>query len=276
MTTGQADPAAGSGGGPTEDVSVRRDGVALTVTLNRPERLNAVTREVLEALADRLQEAAQDADLRVVVVTGAGRAFSSGADLAAAGGQFGPASPPGVETIIAANRVVRTLRSMPQPVIAAVNGPAAGVGCSIALGCDLVVAVEEAYFLLAFINIGLMPDGGATALVPVNIGRARAMQMALLGERLPAATALDWGLIYKVVPTGELDAAVAELVRRFAAGAPQAAAATKRAVNAATLDQLDLALDREQDGQAALLATADFFEAVSAFATKRRPTFTGR
>jgi enoyl-CoA hydratase len=259
----------------TEEVVVRRDGAALTITLNRPTRLNAVTAEVLEILGDRLQEAGQDPELRVIVLTGEGRAFSSGADLAAGGDQLDSANPPGVETLDAANRLIRTIRDLPQPVIAAVNGPAVGVGCSIALGCDLVVAVESAYFLLAFINIGLMPDGGATALVPVNVGRGRAMQMALLGERIPAAIALDWGLIYRVVPEGDLDGVVAELVQRFATGAPRAAAATKQAVNAATLGPLDGALDRERDGQGALLASEDFVEAVQAFAAKRKPKFSG-
>jgi enoyl-CoA hydratase len=260
----------------TEEIGVRREGAVLRITLNRPHVLNAVTEQVLADLADLVGEAGQDADVRVVVLTGTGRAFSSGADLG--GGQGageGPDGPPGTATLVAANRLARALRACPQPVVAAVNGPAVGVGCSIALACDLVVASQSAYFLLAFVNLGLMPDGGATALVPANVGRARAMRMALLGERIDAATAVDWGLVYRAVPAEELDGAVEHLVATLVAGPPRALAATKRAVNDATLGQLDPALERELEGQGVLLRTADFAEAVVAFGEKRRPRFTG-
>jgi enoyl-CoA hydratase len=265
------------------EVGVRREGAVLTVTLNRPERLNAVTADVLDDLGDLLEEAGEDDGLRVVVLTGAGRAFSSGdlgADLGPGPGPgSGPAEagrPRGVRSLLAANRVVRSLRSMPQPVVAAVNGPAVGVGCSLALGCDLVVAAESAYFLLSFTSIALMPDGGATALVPAAIGRARAMEMALVPERIPAAVAHDWGMIYRVVPDGELAATVTRLVDRLAAGAPRALAATKLAVNAAALAGLDAALQTELEDQSRLLATADFAEAAGAFGERRPPVFTGR
>jgi enoyl-CoA hydratase/carnithine racemase len=256
----------------TPEIAVRRDGPALWITLDRPERLNAVTTGVLTDLADLIEESGEDGEVRVLVVTGAGRAFSSGADLRASGAV--PGTPPGAGTLLAANRVARALRSVPQPVVAAVNGPAAGVGCSIALGCDLVVAADQAYFLLAFGGIGLMPDGGATALVPASIGRARAMGMTLVPERIPAAQALEWGLIYRVVPAAELGAVVDALVARLAAGAPRALAAAKRAVNEASLD-LDAALQRELYGQTALLRGADFAEGVAAFGAKRSPLFTG-
>jgi enoyl-CoA hydratase len=254
------------------EVGVHRDGAILRITLNRPERLNALTTQVVVDLADLLAETGDDTDVRAVVLTGAGRAFSSGADLAAGAAD---GSPPDPSTVVAANRVVRTLRSMRQPVVAAVNGPAVGVGCSIALGCDLVVAAESAYFLLAFANIGLMPDGGASALIPAAIGRARAMEMALVPERIPAAQALQWGLIYRAVPDADLQATVEELLARLAAGPPQALAATKQAVNAATLDQLEPALQRELDGQSVLLRSADFAEGIAAFAAKRAPRYTG-
>ena len=273
---------AGTEGAGTQGIGVRRDGAVLRITLDRPHVLNAVTGGVLADLADLVEEAGDDADVRVVVVTGAGRAFSSGADLGGGGGDGdgegdgeGSDGAPGTGTLLVANRLARALRACPKPVVAAVNGPAVGVGCSIALACDLVVAADSAYFLLAFVNIGLMPDGGATALVPANVGRARAMQMALLGERIPAATAVDWGLVYRAVPADELDATVERLVTALAAGPPRALAATKRAVNDATLRQLDPALERELDGQGALLGTADFAEAVRAFGEKRKPTFTG-
>lgn len=252
---------------------VKSEGV-LTIRLNRPQVLNAVTAEVLSDLGDLVLEAGEDPEVLVVVLTGAGRAFSSGADLG--GGGVDRDRPPGPETLLAANRLARALRDLPVPVVAGVNGPAAGVGCSIALACDVVVASESAYFLLAFINIALMPDGGATALVPANIGRARAMQMAMLGERIPATQAEQWGLIYRAVPADELGTAVEALAAKLAAGPPRALAATKHAVNAATLGPLDAALGRELEGQVALLRSPDFFEAVAAFGEKRAPRFTGK
>jgi enoyl-CoA hydratase len=256
----------------TDEVSIQRDGAILTITLNRPERLNSVTTQVLDDLAELIEEAGADQGVRVVVLTGAGRAFSAGADLKSGDDSN---KPPGVETLIAANRVVRALRAIPQPTIAAVNGPAVGVGCSMALGCDLVVASDKAYFLLSFTSIGLMPDGGATALVPASIGRARAMAMALVPERVPAAEAVASGLIYRVVPADALAETVAALTERLSTGAPLALAAAKQAVNDASLDQLEGALQREAEGQLVLLQTADFFEAVVAFAEKRPPKFTG-
>ena len=247
----------------------------LRVAFTRPERLNAVTADGLDDLADLLEEAGEDPDVRVVVLSGEGRAFSSGADLRGDVSEEPSAARPGVATLLAANRVVRVLREMPQPTIAAVNGPAAGVGCSLALACDLVVAAESAYFLLAFTNVGLMPDGGATALVPASLGRSRALQLALVPERLPAARAHEWGLVQRVVPDGDLAEAVADLTDRLVAGAPLALAATKRAINGVTLAGLDEALTAELVGQSELLGSADFREAVAAFADKRLPSFTG-
>ncbi|GAA3395103.1 enoyl-CoA hydratase [Cryptosporangium minutisporangium] len=256
----------------TSDVTVQRDGAALTISLNRPERLNAVTAAVLNDLADLIEEAAADAEVRVIVLTGAGRAFSAGADLKSRQAGEGP---PGTDTIVAGNRVIRALRDARQPTIAAVNGPAVGIGCSLALACDLVLSSADAYFLLSFTSIGLMPDGGATALVPTSIGRARAMAMALVPERIPAAEALAWGLIYKVVDAGELDASVKALTDRLSTGAPLALAATKRAINASTLTALEEALGRELENQGRLLQTSDVAEAVVAFVEKRPPKFTG-
>jgi len=166
------------------------DGV-LRVTLDRPARMNAVTTETLDAVSDAFDKHAGDAEVRAAVLTGAGRAFCTGADL---GGET-TSGPPSAATIDAANRTAATIRAFPRPVIGAVNGPAAGVGVSLALACDLTIATESSYFLLAFTKVGLMPDGGATALVAASIGRARALKMALLAERLPAREALAAGLI---------------------------------------------------------------------------------
>ena len=248
----------------------REDGV-LRLVLDRPDRLNAVTAAMLHGLADQVEAVAADASVRVVVLTGSGRAFCSGADLAGDG--IDPRSLPSPPTLDAAERLVHGLQAAPQPVVAAVNGPAVGIGCSIALACDLVVAAESAYFLLSFTNIGLMPDGGATLLVPSSIGRALAMEMALVPERVPAAQARQWGLIHRAVPDADLDGAVSALVARLAAGPRDAQAAAKRAVNHATLPGLDAALARERAGQVELLRTADFAEGVAAFAARRPPAF---
>lgn len=244
------------------------DGV-LRVTLNRPARMNAVRTETLEAIADAFDKYADDASVRVAVLTGTGRAFCSGADLAVKDLD----APPSADTIDAANRVAATIRAFPRPVIGAVNGVAAGVGVSLALSCDLTVAKESAYFLLAFTKIGLMPDGGASALVAASIGRARALKMALLAERFPAPAAAQAGLIADVYADDEFDTAVEELAARLAQGPAHALGATKAAINDATLTELEDAFGRERAGQLELLASADFAEGVAAFQEKRPAVF---
>src|ERR1700752_2744624 len=184
------------------------DGV-FSVTIDRPDSLNSLTLPVFVGIADAMEQAANDPRVKGVRLGGAGRGFCSGAgmsadDVAGAG--------PGDELILAANRVVRAITALPRPVVAVVQGPAAGVGVSIALACDLVLASEAAFFMLAFTKIGLMPDGGASALVAAAIGRIRAMRMALLAERLPAAEALASGLVSAVYPAAEFDAEVDKVV----------------------------------------------------------------
>jgi enoyl-CoA hydratase len=244
------------------------DGV-LRVTLNRPTRMNAVTTETLDAVADSFDKYAGDAAVRVAILTGTGRAFCTGADL---GGE-NISGPPDSATIDAANRTAAAIRAFPRPVIGAVNGPAAGVGVSLALACDLTVATESSYFLLAFAKVGLMPDGGATALVAASVGRARALRLALLAERLPAREALASGLIADVFPDDEFAASVAALTRRLADGPSEAFHLTKDAVNDATLIELDNAFDRERTGQLELLAAEDYREGVAAFLEKRPAVF---
>jgi enoyl-CoA hydratase len=207
--------------------------------------------------------------VRVVVLRGAGRAFCAGADIRGADG------PPDASALVRANRIVRAVTRCDKPVVAAVQGSAAGVGCSIALACDLCIAAESASFLLAFARIGLMPDGGATASVAASVGRARAMRMALLAEPLTGREAYDAGLVSHLVDDDALEAVLAEVTAQLAAGAPLGLAATKRAVNAATFAGLDDALERERTGQTILLRTADAAEGMRAFAERRAPDFEG-
>src|SRR3954451_20070939 len=259
---GGPDPGREGGGGHMSCLVVTRHGPVLTLTLDRPEQLNALTDELSDSLATELEAAAAYDDVRVVVLRGAGHAFCAGADIAGADAPMQL----DVRALDRANRIVRAVTRLDKPVVAAVHGPAAGVGCSIALACDLAVAAESSSFLLAFARVGLMPDGGSSTTVAASIGRARAMRMALLGEPLPASAALDAGLVTHVVPDDELPAPVARLAGRLAAGPPIALAGIKKAVNAATLSGLEAALDREHSGQRALFTTRDFTEGLDAFA----------
>ncbi|MGZ4490825.1 MAG: enoyl-CoA hydratase-related protein [Nocardioidaceae bacterium] len=255
----------------TDGLDVTLSDGELRLTLNRPAQLNAVSAEMADELAATLERAAHLDEVRVVVLTGAGGAFSSGADLSGAEAHehFD------VTSLDRANRIIRAVVALPKPCVAAVAGVAAGVGCSVALACDLVVAAESAAFLLAFARIGLMPDGGATATAAASMGRARAMRMALLAEPLSGRAAYEAGLVSHVVADDALDDTVAAITRRLAGGPPLAYAATKKAVNAATLDQLEAALERERTGQTVLLRTDDVAEGMRAFGEKRRPRFNG-
>lgn len=248
---------------------LRREVVAgvLRLQLSRPEKLNAVTTGLLQELAEAVDSAADDPAVRAVTLSGAGRGFCSGADLST-----------DVEgaTVESANDAVRAIRDARVPVIAMVHGPAAGVGCSLALASDLVLMARSSYLMLAFTRIGLMPDGGATALVAASAGRARAMRMALLAEKIPAETALEWGLVGAVVDDDTLEQEGAELAARLAHGPTTAFAYTKQAINAASLTQLEGAFARESDGQMLLTAAPDFAEGVAAFEERREPRFTGR
>lgn len=256
------------------EVRVEREGGVMRLVLNRPKSLNSVNGPMTTQLENALDEAANDPQVRVVVLTGEGRGFCSGADLQRdrSADNAGPAKE-SVLTVI--NRIMPKITGLEKPVIGAINGVAAGVGASFALACDLVVAKESAYFLLAFARIGLMPDGGATLLVPSLVGRSRAMEMALLADKIPAAKAEEWGMIYRSVPDDEFDAAVNELVEKLVAGPTRSYAASKRAINANTLSLLKAALDAEEEGQTKLLASKDNAEGVAAFIEKRAAKFTG-
>jgi 2-(1,2-epoxy-1,2-dihydrophenyl)acetyl-CoA isomerase len=248
-----------------------------TITLNRPHALNAFdTQQALDLLA-AVREVAEDDGVRAVVLTGAGRAFSSGADLKG-GFDPGPDGRPDVRSALEDryHPALLGLRRMEKPVVAAVNGPAVGIGCSFALVCDLVVAAESAYFLLAFVNIGLVPDGGSSLFIPARAGFARASEMALLGERVPAAQALEWGLVNRVVPDAELTGEVEALAARLAAGPTRSYAGAKRQLNASVFGILDDQLALEAEVQQEAAGTDDFVEGVSAFVAKRQARFAGR
>lgn len=256
------------------DLTVSLDGHVLTVTLNRPDSLNSLTEAMLATLADTLGQATSDPQVKVVRLNGAGRGFCAGAGISAQD-QAAQANSPTIDgLLIEANRAVKAITELPKPVVAVVGGATAGVGVSLALACDVILASEKAFFLLAFTKIGLMPDGGASALVAAAIGRVRALRMALLAERIPAAEALEYGLVSAVHPVEELDAAASAVIDVLVSGPAVALRKTKQAINAATLTELDAALVRESEGQLTLLTSRDFAEGTRAFQQRRPATFT--
>lgn len=249
------------------------DGGVATLTLDRPDALNALTVPVKEALRDTLVAIAADRAIRSVILTGAGRAFCAGQDLAER--ERPDAAPLDVELRERYNPIVRALRSMGQPVIAAVNGVAAGAGASLAFACDLRIVAADARFVLAFGRIGLVPDSGATWILPRLIGSARATELALVGDPVSAEEALRIGLVHRVVPNDALATEARALADRLAAASPVALAATKAALEHAWSIDLDAALEEEAHRQGIAGASADHAEGLAAFREKRAPTFSG-
>lgn len=260
-----------------ETVEVNRDGAAVKIALNRPERMNAWSDGLSRDLLAVLREVAADETVRAVMLTGNGRAFCSGADLKD-GADDAVAGKLDTYTTLTRwyHPIVTTIREMPKPVLTAVNGPAAGAGLSLALAGDLVVAAESAYFMLAFVGIGLVPDGGASLFVPSRVGFARAAEMAMLGERVSAAKAVDWGLINSAWPDAEFAAKADALLARLAAGPTRSYAGSKRELNHWMYDRMAAHLELEASIQGELAASADFVEGVSAFLQKRPPEFGGK
>jgi 2-(1,2-epoxy-1,2-dihydrophenyl)acetyl-CoA isomerase len=262
-----------------ETVNVRLADGAATVELNRPQALNAWNAQLGADLLAAVRGVAADDGVRAVVVTGAGRAFSSGADLKdTSGGHTTADGRPDVYRTLTEryHPIMQAIREMPKPVLAAVNGPAVGIGCSLALCCDLILAAESAYFLLAFVNIGLVPDGGSSLFVPTRVGMARATELSMLGERLPAAQALEWGLINRVLPDTGLGTEAGALAARLAAGPTRSYAGTKRQLNNWLYSRMPEQLELEAQIQREMAASEDFLEGAIAFAQKRQARFAGR
>jgi len=262
-----------------ETVSMRVHDGAATIELNRPQALNAWNVQLGVDLLAALRQAAADEAIRAMVITGAGRAFSSGADLKdVSGGSVTPEGRPDVYKTLTEryHPIMHAIRDIPKPVVACVNGPAVGIGCSLALCCDLIVAGESAYFLLAFVNIGLVPDGGSSLFLPSRIGMARASELSMLGERLAAREALQWGLINRVFADADLQAETSALAARLAAGPTRSYAGTKRQLNNWLYTRMEEQLELEASIQQEMAASADFLEGAMAFVEKRETRFSGR
>lgn len=262
-----------------ETVELQRAGAAATIRLNRPDALNAWDMTLGTELLDAVRSVADDDSVRAVCITGAGRAFSSGGDLRDMSAR--PRTPDGhvdVHTTLTTtyHPILTGVRTMPKPVVAAVNGPAVGIGCSLALSCDILVAAESAYLSLAFSKIGLAPDGGATALVAARAGGGRAAEMALRGTRVTASVARRWGLVSEVLPDREFQDGVDDLMHVLANGPTRSFAGYKRQLNAWLYAGLDEQLELEAQIQQELAASEDFSEGVAAFLEKRAPEFRGR
>jgi 2-(1,2-epoxy-1,2-dihydrophenyl)acetyl-CoA isomerase len=265
-----------------ETVNLLRAGGAAKIELNRPEKLNAWNKQFGLDLLAAVEACAGDSEIRAVQVTGAGRAFSSGADLAAP-------SDPSEQPMTASGRpdvykvlteryhpIITGIRRMEKPVIAAINGPAVGIGASLALACDLLLAAESSYLLLAFVNIGLVPDGGSSIFLPARIGHARTFEMAMLGEKVSAPQALEWGLVNRVYPDDELATAADELTARMAAGPTKSYAGTKRQLNNRIYQGLDDQLEFEAQIQLEMAESDDFIAGVMGFMSKQPAQFTGK
>ena len=256
-----------------DTIELKLEGGVARITLNRPDRLNSFTVKMLEELADALGRLGA---ARVLVLTGAGRAFCAGQDLNDRAVSSDEAVDLGESVEQRYNPLIRRLTSLPIPVIARVNGVAAGAGANIALACDIVIAAKSARFIQSFAAIGLIPDSGGTWVLPRLVGQARALGLALTGEALDAERAASWGLIWKAVDDEMLDAEVNGLASRFAEGPTRGLAAIKRMLRESWGQSLDEALDAQRDAMRALGFSEDYREGVAAFMEKRKPNFTGR
>lgn len=259
----------------TQITLAKADGLA-TLTLSQPEKLNAVSRKMIAEIKAAWEDIAADSSVRAVLLTGAGRGFCAGADLADPDRDNGPTADSGSALDKFFNPVIRSMRALPKPIVAAVNGVAAGVGMSFALAADIAIAGKSASFLQAFARIGLLPDGGSTWFLPRTVGDARARALAMLAPQIKAEQAKEWGLIWDVVEDAELMPKATELARRLADGPTLSLARIKEAMNRAGGNSLAEQLDLERDFQRELGRSEDFKEGVQAFLAKRKANFKGK
>jgi 2-(1,2-epoxy-1,2-dihydrophenyl)acetyl-CoA isomerase len=259
-----------------DSVLVSQEAGVLRVTLNRPDKLNALNPEMHKLLRQAFERARDDAALRAVLLTGAGRGFCAGQDL----GERNAAADSPIDLSVSLgshyNPLVRRMRELPKPVVCAVNGVAAGSGANIALACDIVLAARSASFIQSFANLGLVPDTGGTWILPRLVGRARAMGLALLGEKLAAEEAERWGLIWKAIDDDRLPAEAGALAKALAEGPTRGYGLVKKALNAAAGNSLDAQLELERDLQREAGFSEDYREAVAAFIQKRKPAYKGK
>jgi len=259
-----------------EHLLVQQEDGVLTVTMNRPEVLNAVSEPMLDGLGEVMEAAAQDESVRCVVLTGAGRAFGSGADLRGFASRHASSEPVKVSTHLQKyHRVVRAMRAMDKPVIAAVRGVAAGASCNLALACDMRIASEDARFIEAFARIGLVPDAGGGFFLPHLVGFSKALELSMLADEVSGPEAERLGLANKCVPAAEFDETVRSLARRLAQGPTRAYGLMKQLMNTAVTSDLETTMRVEGELQDIAFQTADHREGVTAFLQKRPAHFTG-
>jgi 2-(1,2-epoxy-1,2-dihydrophenyl)acetyl-CoA isomerase len=258
-------------------ILVSRDAGVLSLTLNRPDKLNALNPEMHAVLRGALEQALDDASIRAVLLTGTGRGFCAGQDLSER--NVSPeAAPIDLSVSLGSNYnpLVRRLRALPKPIVCAVNGVAAGAGANIALACDIVLAARSASFVQSFARLGLVPDSGGTYFLPRLVGVARAMGLALLGDRISAEDAERWGLIWKAVDDARLLEEATAIARTLAEGPTKGYGLIKKAIYASAGNSLDAQLDLERDLQREAGFSADYREGVAAFIQKRKPSYKGR
>lgn len=260
-----------------EQILVTREGGVTRIALNQPKKLNALSAKLLEELREAMQHAATDRDCRCILLTGEGRGFSAGADLTDGSLKFTPGQPIDYSGTLETryHPLVTLMREMPKPIVVAVNGTAAGAGCSIALAGDIVLAARSAKFIQVFVRIALIPDAGSTWTVPRLIGRARALRWMMSGDDLDATTAADWGLISEVCEDDQLQETAMALATRLSKGPTRSYAAIKRLVDASIDGELAPQLAREAAAQDDVGNARDALEGVMAFAQKREANFTG-